>query len=457
VLGNLDNRLVRMAAAKSSHQDFKDLEKYLRHFVYKSAQVIVQSRLGERMTLPSKQFATGADWFNLTIHDDADVLSEVKRIYPGLGGGLAGGDIVCIETLLRTASGSAVLLENWTVKLVSPCDSTVRVSFTVYNRIGILLKSLLIVTRSVPAYQLSRRCCSKTCDYGIYYRVYIAESTLDLGSSFGNRTIGLVPTPVGTIHLSVAYRAQPSLESDVVPTRDLELRDDHFCADTSSFSSGKITSCWHAVSKWQQFVDAEVQDHEQLSASPPDHDRMVSIPSDLNRLVKDVQATRSTNGPRIAAFASSDRPTPNFFDFDIDANLPFGRLLEHDMLEKTHKNSGENLMDEDLKMRNVTEPVMLLASSGSSMPNQAGCGAAPDVTHTLKTPFASCTVASGNREQEGDLGRFYRECQSAPSLSMFQHPPADVRELLKSITDQLTLFEANAKEFDEFVNSFQES
>ena len=152
-----------MAAAKLSPQDCKDLEKYLRHFVYKSAQVIVQSRLGERVSLPSKQFATGVDWFNLTIQDDTDVLSEVKRIYPGSGGGLAGGDIVCIETLLRTATGSAVLLENWTVKLVSPCDSTVRVSFTVYNRIGILLKSLLIATRSVPAYQLSR-CLLYTSD-----------------------------------------------------------------------------------------------------------------------------------------------------------------------------------------------------------------------------------------------------------------------------------------------------
>jgi len=447
-----------MAAAKLSPQDYKDLEKYIRHFVYKSAQVIVQSRLGERISLPSKQFATGADWFNLTINDDADVLSEVKRIYPGSGGGLTSGDIVCFETLLRTANGSAVLLENWTVKLVSPCDSTVRVSFTVYNRIGILLKSLLIATRSVPSYQLSRRCSSKAYDYGIYYRVYIGKPTLDLGPSFGSRTIGFLPTPVGTIHLSVAYCTQSLLESAVEPARDLELRDDHFCADTFSFSAGKTTSCWHAISKWQQFVDAETQDHEHLSTSPPDHDRMVSVPSDLNKLVENVQVTRPDNGPRIAAFASSDRPTPPFFDFDIDAALPFGRLLEHDVLEKTSKNSEERVMDEDAKMGNVTEPVTLLASSGSSMPSHSRFDAAPDlVAHTLKTPFASCTVASGNREQEGDLGRFYRECQSAPSLSMFQHPPADVRELLKSITDQLTLFEANAKEFDEFVNSFQES
>ena len=223
-----------MAAAKLSTQDCKDLEKYLRYFVYKSAQVIVQSRLGERLSLPSKQFATGADWFNLTIQDDSDVLSEVKRIYPGSSGGLVGGDVVCVETLLRTRTGSAVLLETWTVKLVSPCDGAVRVSFTVYNRIGILLKSLLIASRSIPAYQLSRRCCSKTCNYSIYYRMYVGEPTRDLDQAFSSRTVGLVRTPVGTIHLSVAYRTQQMLELNVAEAKDLDLRDDHFCADKSS-------------------------------------------------------------------------------------------------------------------------------------------------------------------------------------------------------------------------------
>ena len=211
-----------MAATKLSAQDCKDLEKYLRYFVYKSAQIIVQSRLGERASLPSKQFATGADWFNLTVNDDSDVSSEVKRIYPGSGGGLAGGDVVCVETLLRTKSGSALPLETWTMKVVSPCESTVRVSFTVYNRIGVLLKSLLIVSRSVPAYQLSRRCCSRTCNYSIYYRMYVGEPVLDLGQSFSSRTVGLVPTPAGTVHLSVTYRTQLSLELSIATTEDLE-------------------------------------------------------------------------------------------------------------------------------------------------------------------------------------------------------------------------------------------
>ena len=448
-----------MAAAKLSAQDCKDLEKYLRYFVYKSAQIIVQSRLGERLCLPSKQFATGADWFNLTVHDDSDVLSEVKRIYPGSHGGLAGGDTVCVETLLRTRSGGSMLLETWTVKMVSPCDGAVRVSFTVYNRIGILLKSLLIASRSIPAYQLSRSCCTKACDYSIYYRMYVGEPTLDLdlGHSFSSQTVGLVATPVGTIRLSVAYRTQPMVESNAALSEDLELLDDHFCADKSSVSSGIPTSCWRAVSKWQQLADADAQDHELLSSSPPDHNRMVSIPSDLNQVAEDVHGNRSDNKPRIAAFASSDKSTPQKFDFDVDTALPFGQLLEQDVLGKMEKNSEEKLVDKDLKVASRVVPMQLTNSGSSVLDQQRHVAAADIVARTLKTPFASCSGASGKEAPEGDLGRFYRECQSAPALSMFQQPSGDIRELLNSITDQLAQFEANAKEFDEFVNSFQET
>jgi len=448
-----------MAAVKLSAQDCKDLEKYLRYFVYKSAQIIVQSRLGERVVLPSKQFATGADWFNLSINDDSDVLSEVKQVYPGSRGGLAGGDVVCVDTLLRTSSGGAMLLENWTMKLVSPCDNTVRISFTVYNRIGILLKSLFIASRSVPAYQLCRRCISKAREFGIYYRVYVGQPALDVGHLFSCRTVGQVPTPVGTVHLAVAYRTQLSFESNSASlSDDLELRDDHFCVDKSPVAGIQLSG-WHAVSKWQQFDDADAAgDDELLSTSPPDHNRRVSIPSGLNQIAEDARGARSDSRPRVAAFASSDRPAPHYFDFDMDATFPFGRLLERDAPKATDKYSDEKLVERDVRMADGIEPVVLLANTGSSsLPLRNRCGLAADVAGALKTPFASCTAASGKAEQEGDLGRFYRECQSAPSLSMFQQPPADVHELLNSITDQLAQFEANAKEFDEFVNSFQES
>ena len=44
------------------------------------------------------------------------------------------------------------------------------------------------------------------------------------------------------------------------------------------------------------------------------------------------------------------------------------------------------------------------------------------------------------------------DCQGAPSLSMFQDS-LSVEETLNDITQQLSLFEANTGDFDNFVQS----
>lgn len=51
-----------MSGSKISNQDRKDLEKFTKFLIYKSLQIIVQSRLGEKIVTKSKLNATGADW-----------------------------------------------------------------------------------------------------------------------------------------------------------------------------------------------------------------------------------------------------------------------------------------------------------------------------------------------------------------------------------------------------------
>jgi hypothetical protein len=79
---------------------------------------------------------------------------------------------------------------------------------------------------------------------------------------------------------------------------------------------------------------------------------------------------------------------------------------------------------------------------------------APAKSTDLPAEYKPPLDDKSNKEVEGDLGKFYRECRSAPALTMFQQPAGNLRDLLSSISDQLALFEANAKEFDDFVNSF---
>ena len=56
---------VNMATVKLSMQDKKDLDKFAKYLVYKCIQIIVQSRLGEKVKTQSKAYATGSDWVSL--------------------------------------------------------------------------------------------------------------------------------------------------------------------------------------------------------------------------------------------------------------------------------------------------------------------------------------------------------------------------------------------------------
>lgn len=47
---------------KLSAQETKDLHKYTKFFALKSAQIIVQSRVGEKISTQCKPHTQGADW-----------------------------------------------------------------------------------------------------------------------------------------------------------------------------------------------------------------------------------------------------------------------------------------------------------------------------------------------------------------------------------------------------------
>ena len=52
-----------MAAPKGlSGHDRKDLDKFTKYLIYKCIQVIVQSRLGEKVVTQSKPVSSGSDW-----------------------------------------------------------------------------------------------------------------------------------------------------------------------------------------------------------------------------------------------------------------------------------------------------------------------------------------------------------------------------------------------------------
>ncbi|CAB1339624.1 unnamed protein product [Coregonus sp. 'balchen'] len=185
-----------------SPQDKKDLDKFIKFFALKTVQVIVQARLGEKVCTRSLSSPTGSDWFNLAIKDIPEVTHEAKKALAGQLPGI--GRSMCVEISLKTSEGDSMELETWCLEMNEKCDKDIKVSYTVYNRLSLLLKSLLAITRVTPAYKLSRK---QGHDYVILYRIYFGEVQLTgLGEGFQTVRVGVVGTPIGTITLSCAYR-----------------------------------------------------------------------------------------------------------------------------------------------------------------------------------------------------------------------------------------------------------
>ena len=145
-----------------------------------------------------------------------------------------------------------MVLETWSLTTSDQCDPSARVSYTVYNRMGILLKSLICITRQAPTYRLSRKQGADT--YVICYRVYRGEPiTHHLGENFSSIRVGSVPTPTGTILFNLHHRTK-MLFSPQPLNRDLiaDFKDDHFMADVSPRKINLPRPCHTAYTRVRQ-------------------------------------------------------------------------------------------------------------------------------------------------------------------------------------------------------------
>ena len=170
--------------------------------------------------------------FNLSIKDIPEVQNETKKALVSNKAVLSEKNI-CIEISLKTPENDVMMLETWWIGVDEHSDPNVRVSYTVYNRMGTLLKSLLCVTRVTPAYRLSRK--QGIDSYVICYRIYVGEPHVNsLGEGSQMKKVGMVPTPAGTVYVKVAYRTKMLL-SPKCSLRDMsaDLKDDHFRAESS--------------------------------------------------------------------------------------------------------------------------------------------------------------------------------------------------------------------------------
>ncbi|XP_055903641.1 autophagy-related protein 13 homolog [Eupeodes corollae] len=413
----------------------KDLEKFIKFLAIKSVQVVVQSRLGTKIQTQCNPLATGNDWFNIVIEDYPDVYAETKQAL-----NLAPGETiinrlpVCVEISLRTVDGDQMVLEVWSLDLQSPgenkTEQVLKVAHQIYNRMSILLKSLISLTRATPAYKLSRRQCPDS--YRIFYKVYAEEKPQvhALGEGYKNVRVGQLNTIVGNLTMSVAYRTKMTIS----PTTQhcdsaIMLKSDHFLKDQSPKHIR-----YHHVKKAgeKKFIDID----------------------------KPLRPGAFVDLSKIKQYTEDDFILPETppFDWLIKKNRTdsTGSSVHED---RTQSPLGNNNNNADFKnyeqqqspIKSLLVPVPL-DDEKSKKPSRTALP--PDDDNLLKElnfPFASPT------SHVNDLARFYRDCYHAPPLHSYELTAATESQgvsldPVEDLSKQLELFETSLENYEILVS-----
>lgn len=474
-----------------SSQDRKDLDKFIKFFALKTVQVIVQARLGEKICTRSSSSPTGSDWFNLAIKDIPEVTHEAKK---ALSGQLpAVGRSMCVEISLKTSEGDSMELEIWCLEMNEKCDKEIKVSYTVYNRLSLLLKSLLAITRVTPAYRLSRK---QGHEYVILYRIYFGEVQLNgLGEGFQTVRVGTVGTPVGTLTLSCAYRINLAFMS----TRQFERTPpimgiiiDHF-VDRPYPSSSPMHPCNYRTAEDAGVTYPSVEDSQEVcttsfSTSPPSQlmvpGKEGGVPLAPNHPAHGAQADQDrlvmhmpSDGTHCAATPSSSEDT------ETVSNSSEGRASPHDILETIFVRKVGAFVNKPINQVTLTSldiPFAMFAPKNLELEDADPMVNPPDSPETTSPLHGSLHSdgssggSSGNTHDDFvmidfkpafskddilpmDLGTFYREFQNPPQLSSLSidFGAQSMAEDLDSLPEKLAVHEKNVREFDAFVETLQ--
>lgn len=453
--------------------------------------MIVQARLGEKICTRSSSSPTGSDWFNLAIKDIPEVTHEAKK---ALSGQLpAVGRSMCVEISLKTSEGDSMELEIWCLEMNEKCDKEIKVSYTVYNRLSLLLKSLLAITRVTPAYRLSRK---QGHEYVILYRIYFGEVQLNgLGEGFQTVRVGTVGTPVGTLTLSCAYRINLAFMS----TRQFERTPpimgiiiDHF-VDRPYPSSSPMHPCNYRTAEDAGVTYPSVEDSQEVcttsfSTSPPSQlmvpGKEGGVPLAPNHPAHGAQADQErlvmhmpSDGTHCAATPSSSEDT------ETVSNSSEGRASPHDILETIFVRKVGAFVNKPINQVTLTSldiPFAMFAPKNLELEDADPMVNPPDSPETTSPLHGSLHSdgssggSSGNTHDDFvmidfkpafskddilpmDLGTFYREFQNPPQLSSLSidFGAQSMAEDLDSLPEKLAVHEKNVREFDAFVETLQ--
>ncbi|XP_033645562.1 autophagy-related protein 13-like [Asterias rubens] len=449
------------ASSSLSDREQKDLNKFIKFLVFKSVQVIVQSRSGEKTDSASKAKSDGTDWFNLAIYDNPNVKSNVKKLLsqelPRVGSPLN------VEVSLETSEGDKMVLECWSLVLNDICDPGAKIHYAVYNRLGLLLKSLICVSRVTPAYRIARH--QLGADYRVISRMNLREKKLShLGENFHSLNVGSVATPIGSLVLSVAYRTKLTLSVQQLHTSGVNpvaVKDDYY-SNTSPKGRGSSPAMPQNYSPGLD--ESAIMDGSQdlcatsFSTSPPDpytlHGYLATSPPNRSKVNEEkprggspALGTSDINSGRLGAFASPKQSVTDQSEM-VPSDIPFLSLLQEHTSSLDQSSIKDKSSSSDQTSSDQQDPQASSSSQHSKESSQSQHSVAEDFVMVEFNP------AFAKPESNSDVVSFYRQFQMAPPLAMFDNQPT-LEETLEVLPTQLAKFEETQVDFDNFVQSLQ--
>ncbi|KAJ8708842.1 hypothetical protein PYW08_010224 [Mythimna loreyi] len=401
-------------AAFSNISDKNEFTKFTKFLAYKGVQVIVESRKGVKIEPNSKPQSSDTDWFNLQIPDTPEVNQATKNALPSDRVLETIRSQLHVEISVQTEDGDEMVLELWTLELdETQFDTSLKAMNTVYFRMGILLKSLITVTRITPAYHLSRK--QRTESFTIFYRVYSGEPKIKaLGESVKKIQAGMLKTPLGAICFSVSYRTNFSISPNrTEKNKLLLLKSDHF-----------------ELSPKHVIFESKKKKDQKKEPKP-------FGPVDLNRPL------------RLAAFVDENVIKQAFDDFFTKIPVP-----------KCRKRPKTPLKTSPIELKSTQElDITTLSKSPTSleMPPKKFSG----FRHENEPPLKLLHFPFADHHPIRELAEFYKDFFNAPHLKLADDlvrsqskSPESVREMElanEDLSKDLELYENSVLEFDELL------
>jgi len=485
--------------AHLSPAEQKELDKFTKYLTVKAVQVVVQARLGERLAAASNPDTSGGTtWFNLAVRDSPDVMSETRR---ALAGSIpAPGLPLVTEISLKTAEGDSLVLEWWRLAVVAGGDPTVKVTHTVYNRMSLLLKSLVSVARVTPAYKLSRR--QGADSYVICYRVFLGDPAQppELGEGALTARVGQVTTPVSTIVCCVDYRTNMT----ITPRQSLPImvKSDHFepgylgsesgpgrlgsrHSDCESSDTGQAATSDDSQEATRLFATSPLDaphyraraDSDSGSISSQERFKVGAFAGesagrtgqDLPSLEEELagepllqllprprpsSAVSVTSGETVSNTSATDTDTQFLMSSDSGSRVQPG--VVGPVPAPRPRRSLADLLDREGGPAPASAPPapgLVRRPSGGSLFGTADVAQEDFVMVDLKTPFALQPAAgseAGPSTQDPTLGSFFKEVSAAPQLASLPQP-GPLAHQAEVWSSQLHSFEAAAADYDELL------